>query len=88
MIIRVLLVFAAAGAGLSADQVDRGERHTVTVCLEGAGSFTLNRASSLVSKMTPPSASRSIGGGPATALLAGFVSQCKASAFQLKSPMP
>ena len=51
MMIRVLLVLAAAGAGLSADQVDLGERYTVTVCLESAGSFTLSRASSLVSKM-------------------------------------
>ena len=51
MIIRVLLVLAAVGAGLSAGQVDLGERYTATVCLESAGSFTLNRASSLVSKM-------------------------------------
>ena len=51
MTFSVLAVLAAAGAGLSAHQVDRGDLYTVTLCLESAGSFTLSRASNLVSRM-------------------------------------
>lgn len=51
MNICVLVLLAAAGAGLWADELDSGEHYRVSVCLETAGSFTLNRASSLVSRI-------------------------------------
>jgi hypothetical protein len=51
MNICVSVLLAAAGAALWADELDSGEHYRVSVCLDTAGSFTLNRASSLVSKI-------------------------------------
>lgn len=53
LLLLAFLMPAGAGRvpGLRADEVDRGHHYTVTVCLESADSFTLTRASSLVSRM-------------------------------------
>jgi len=51
MTIRVLALLATAGSCLLADEFGRGDKNTVTVCLERNGVGNLSYASSLISRM-------------------------------------